>query len=73
MYDPSYGAGPFSGGATPTEKSVLEEFQSASLDGFCRPKAVGEIGRAPTACQTTPAKLQLTAFEESGKEGFGFP
>jgi hypothetical protein len=73
MYDPSYGAGPFSGGATPTEKSVLEEFQSASLDGFCRPKAVGEIGRAPTACQTTPAKLQLKGFEESGKEGFTFP
>jgi hypothetical protein len=73
MYDPSYGAGPFSGGVTPTEKSVLEEFQSKSLDGFCRPKNAGEIRKAPTACQTTPVKLQLKGFEESGKEGFGFP
>jgi hypothetical protein len=73
LYDPSYASAPYTGGATPTEKSVLEEFQTNSIAGFCRPAKAGEFLAAQTACQKTPAKLQLQALKENGTEGFTFP
>ncbi len=70
LYDPSYGAGPFLGTEVvkpATEKSVLEEYQKKSIDGYCRSttaeQELVEKGEkeaaAPIECQKVPAALEL--------------
>jgi hypothetical protein len=50
LYDPSYGAGPFPANLReieagrqpqPNEREVLEKYQEASIEGFCRPAVFG--------------------------------
>lgn len=56
LYDPSYGTGPFNGkenleaGESPTEKSVLEEYQNKSISGYCAPTNLGELAARPVKC-----------------------
>jgi hypothetical protein len=71
LYDPSYGTGPFLGTEglkekeKPSPTSVLKEYQTKSIDGFCRPtNPATEI--KPAKCQKPPAALELSpeaAFE----------
>jgi hypothetical protein len=49
IYDPSYGAGPFTGG--------LLEYQKASIDGFC-----DELATETIRCEKAPPLLQLVEF-----------
>lgn len=49
LYDPSYGIGPY---------KDLEEYENASMSGFCKPK--GPVFKGPYICRENPAGTQLT-------------
>ena len=71
LYDPSYGTGAFPGTEVvkpATVKSVLEEYQKKSIDGFCE----REVAGYPIKCQSSGATgLGLVAAGEGG--AFEFP
>jgi hypothetical protein len=73
LYDPSYGAGPFTGGKVTTTATVLKEYQKKSIAGFCAPTS-GSTAKAAlqVQCQKTPASVELVAQNETGG-GIQFP
>jgi hypothetical protein len=52
LYDPSYGNGPFRGA---NAQAVLQQYQNASISGYCRPWNLGEQGKPPYECRWAPS------------------
>lgn len=70
LFDPSYGNGPFQGA---NKDEVLQNYQNASIDGYCRPKDLGGKFRAPYECRPSSSGSLLLLGVKGGMEWPGWP